>query len=218
MSLTTNSSAQIADILLEIGAVSLNPTKPFTWASGLKTPIYCDNRLVISHPKARQQVEESLASLIQTEFPDVDVIAGTATAGIPHAAIVAYLLDKPMIYVRSNAKDHGKESAIEGQLKAGQTVVMIEDLISTGGSVIQAADRVTQAGGRVLGVCAIFNYLLAKGKAAFNAVDYPLHSLTDYQILIEQAVKDETLAAHRETLEQWYQDPQAWAQQFAEIQ
>lgn len=212
MNKTTTSSQQIADILLEIGAVSLNPTQPFTWASGLKTPIYCDNRLIISHPAARQKVEQALADLILAEFPEVDVIAGTATAGIPHAAIVAHLLNKPMIYVRSSAKAHGKQSAIEGQLEAGQTVVMIEDLISTGGSVIQAADTVTAAGGKVLGVCAIFNYLLAKGKDAFAATEFPLHTLTDYKILIDQAVQNENLAAHRETLEQWYQDPQAWSQ------
>lgn len=212
MNKTTTSSQQIADILLEIGAVSLNPMQPFTWASGLKTPIYCDNRLIISHPAARQKVEQALADLILAEFPEVDVIAGTATAGIPHAAIVAHLLNKPMIYVRSSAKVHGKQSAIEGQLEAGQTVVMIEDLISTGGSVIQAADTVTAAGGKVLGVCAIFNYLLAKGKDAFAATEFPLHTLTDYKILIDQAVQNENLAAHRETLEQWYQDPQAWSQ------
>lgn len=212
MNKTTTSSQQIADILLEIGAVSLNPMQPFTWASGLKTPIYCDNRLIISHPAARQKVEQALADLILAEFPEVDVIAGTATAGIPHAAIVAHLLNKPMIYVRSSAKAHGKQSAIEGQLEAGQTVVMIEDLISTGGSVIQAADTVTAAGGKVLGVCAIFNYLLAKGKDAFAATEFPLHTLTDYKILIDQAVQNENLAAHRETLEQWYQDPQAWSQ------
>lgn len=212
MNKTTTSSQQIADILLEIGAVSLNPMQPFTWASGLKTPIYCDNRLIISHPAARQKVEQALADLILAEFPEVDVIAGTATADIPHAAIVAHLLNKPMIYVRSSAKAHGKQSAIEGQLEAGQTVVMIEDLISTGGSVIQAADTVTAAGGKVLGVCAIFNYLLAKGKDAFAATEFPLHTLTDYKILIDQAVQNENLAAHRETLEQWYQDPQAWSQ------
>lgn len=212
--MTTNQSRQaIADILLEIGAVSLNPTQPFTWASGLKTPIYCDNRLIMSHPQARTTVEQTLADLIQSEFPNVDVIAGTATAGIPHAAIVAHLLNKPMIYVRSSAKGHGKQNAIEGHLAAGQTVVMIEDLISTGGSVIQAAKTVQAAGGEVLGVCAIFNYLLAKGKDAFAAVDYPLHTLTDYQVLVEQAVQNESLAAYRETLEQWYQDPQSWSAQ-----
>lgn len=210
----TETSARIADILLDIGAVSLNPTQPFTWASGLKTPIYCDNRLIMSFPAARQEVEQALADLLLSKFPDVDVIAGTATAGIPHAAIVAHLLNKPMIYVRSSAKAHGKQNAIEGQLKAGQKVVMIEDLISTGGSVIQAADMVSQAGGEVLGVCAIFNYLLAKGKQAFQETSYPLYTLTDYQILINQAVQTADLAAHRATLEQWYQDPQAWSQAF----
>lgn len=216
MTEASNVSMHIADILLEIGAVSLNPTVPFTWASGLKTPIYCDNRLIMSYPAARTQVEQALATLIQKEFPDVDVIAGTATAGIPHAAIVAHLLNKPMVYVRSSAKAHGKQNAIEGQLEAGQKVVMIEDLISTGGSVIQAADLITQAGGQVLGVCAIFNYLLAKGQTAFEETAYPLHTLTDYQILINQAVKNENLAAHRETLEQWYHDPNAWSQAFTQ--
>lgn len=211
---TITMADQIADTLLAIKAVNLRPTEPFTWASGLKSPIYCDNRLIMSYPQARSTVEQALAQTIQDKFASVDVIAGTATAGIPHAAIVAHLLNKPMIYVRSNAKSHGKQSAIEGKIEPGQKVVMIEDLISTGGSVIQAAETVTQAGGEVIGCLAIFSYLLAKGTAAFAQQTYPLVTLTDYQVLVERAVQQPELAHYRATLEQWYQDPVAWSAEY----
>lgn len=211
--MTTNLTLaeQIADTLLEIKAVNLSPAAPFTWASGLKSPIYCDNRLIMSYPKARHTVENALAQVIRDQFAEADVIAGTATAGIPHAAIVAHILDKPMIYVRSSAKAHGKQNAIEGQIQPGQKVVMIEDLISTGGSVIQAADLVKEAGGDVIGCLAIFSYQLAKGKSAFEVQPYPLVTLTDYTTLIERAVQQPDLKDYRETLENWYQDPAAWS-------
>lgn len=207
-------SEDIAKELLAIQAVELNPKNPFTWASGLRAPIYTDNRLIISHPKSRTKIENALVALIQKNFSEVDVIAGTATAGIPHASIIAHILDKPMIYVRSSAKDHGKKNAIEGELNPGEKVVMVEDLISTGGSVIQAADSVIEAGGEVIGCVAIFNYLLDEGKEAFSKVDYPLYSLTDYQTLIDVATENPELIDYKETLSQWYRNPKSWSEQF----
>lgn len=209
-----NVGKAIANDLLEIGAVELNPENPFTWASGLRSPIYTDNRLIISHPETRNHVEEELADVIRREFPDADVIAGTATAGIPHASIIAHILELPMIYVRSSAKDHGKENEIEGELQPGAKVVMVEDLISTGKSVLQAADSVELEGAEVIGCVAIFNYLLKQSEVAFSKVNYPLITLTDYRELIEVAVLNPTLQAYKETLEQWYQDPVSWSEQF----
>ncbi|MBF0780220.1 MULTISPECIES: orotate phosphoribosyltransferase [unclassified Granulicatella] len=207
---------KIAQILLNIKAVALSPSSPFTWTSGLKSPIYCDNRLIISHPIERNIVAQALADLIIEKCPDVDVIAGTATAGIPHAALVAHLLQKPMIYVRSSAKEHGKKSAIEGELLPNSKVVMIEDLISTGKSVIHAANIVKEAGGDVQGCFAIFNYLLPNGKKSFEALDYPLYTLTNYEALIKVAVQSPELKAYQDTLEQWHQDPLAWSERMSE--
>ncbi|XJS10500.1 orotate phosphoribosyltransferase [Aerococcaceae bacterium WGS1372] len=207
-------SRQVAEKLLEINAVSLRPTEPFTWASGLRTPIYCDNRLIMSFPQARDFIESAFAEMIQSHFEGVEVIAGTATAGIPHAAFVANILNLPMIYVRSSAKDHGKNNAIEGYLKPGSKVVMVEDLISTGGSVLEAAQKVTEAGGEVIGCAAIFNYLLESGHQAFAGVNFPLLTLTNYSELVDVAVKDGELAKHYETLVNWYQDPIAWSNNF----
>lgn len=212
--MTNTVAKEVAHTLLEIKAVSLSPAKPFTWASGLKSPIYCDNRLIMSFPEARTKIEHALADMIKNEFPDVEVIAGTATAGIPHAAIVADILNLPMIYVRSSAKDHGKQNAIEGQLLKGQKVVMIEDLISTGGSVIEAADKVEEAGGELLACVAIFNYLLQRGKEAFAKKAYPLKTLTNYQVLVEEAVTKPELKDYKSTLEEWYLDPVAWSEKY----
>lgn len=208
----------IAKTLLDINAVSLNPSTPYTWASGLKSPIYCDNRLTISHPAARTRIEQSLADLIIENFKDVDVIAGTATAGIPHAAIIAHLLNKPMIYVRSSNKDHGKKNAIEGDLKPGQKVVMVEDLISTGKSVIHAANLVEQNGGNVIGVVAIFNYLLELGQTAFKNSGYKLVTLTNYLALLDEALQDVTLQPYEATLKEWYKDPKRWSENFIATQ
>lgn len=210
----SNIEKLVAQKLLNIKAVSLDPIHPYTWASGLKSPIYCDNRLIISYPETRLFITENLVHLIQTHFSDVDVIAGTATAGIPHATLIAHLLHKPMIYVRSNNKDHGKRNAIEGELKPGQKVVMIEDLISTGNSVIQAAKLVEENGGKILGVVAIFNYLLSTGQNAFKKNGYPLVTLTNYLSLVEEALQDNTLKPYENTLKEWYQDPQKWSQSF----
>lgn len=212
--MTKNIAKTIASDLLEIRAVELKPENPFTWASGLRAPIYTDNRLIISHPATRNRVEKAMAERIRKEFPDVEVIAGTATAGIPHASIIAHILGLPMIYVRSSAKDHGKENAIEGDLKAGAKVVMVEDLISTGKSVIQAAEAVEETGAEVIGCMAIFTYLLKQSETAFSETTYPLVTLTDYQTLIDVATEDPTLNQYKETLEDWYQDPEKWSAQF----
>ena len=157
----------IAEKLLEINAVALKPNDPFTWTSGLRSPIYCDNRLTLSYPAVRREIAEGLQTLILENFPEAEVIAGTATAGIPHAAWVSELLKEPMCYVRSNAKGHGKGNQIEGKVEKGQKVVVVEDLISTGGSVITAVQALREAGCEVLGVVSIFTYGLEKGKEAF---------------------------------------------------
>ncbi|AMB99084.1 Orotate phosphoribosyltransferase [Aerococcus urinaehominis] len=211
----TKETEKYAQLLLDIQAVNLRPDQPFTWTSGLRSPIYCDNRLVISHPQCREEIETGLVNLIKTHYPDVEVIAGTATAGIPHAAIIAHLLDLPMIYVRSQAKGHGKQNAIEGQLLAGQKVVMIEDLISTGGSVIEAADKVAQAGGQVLGCLAIFNYCLDKSRQAFDQAGYDLVSLTNYEALLQLVKQNQIFSPDQEKiLAQWHHDPELWSQKY----
>lgn len=206
-----NKTQKIAKALMDIQAISLNPANPFTWASGLKAPIYCDNRLIMSFPEVRSFIEEELVQLIQHHYPEVEVIAGTATAGIPHAAIIADKMNLPMVYVRSNNKGHGKKNAIEGRIEKGQKVVMVEDLISTGKSVIEAAEKVTAAGGEVLGAAAIFSYELQKGHEAFEKQTYDLHTLIDYPELIEVAAADEELLPYKETLNAWYKDPETWS-------
>ena len=185
--MTVEKADLVAQKLLEIKAVNFSPEAPYTWASGLKAPIYTDNRLIMSYPSVRTTVEDALAELIKENFPDVDVIAGTATAGIPHAAFVSERLDLPMIYVRSSAKDHGKQDAIEGALEAGAKVVIIEDLISTGGSVIGTAEAASREGADVLGVAAIFTYELPRGIENFEKANLPLITLSNYSDLIEIA-------------------------------
>lgn len=180
-------SEQIAKDLLSIEAVSLSPDEPFTWASGLKSPIYCDNRVTMSYPAVRRAIAKGLAEKIKQDFPNVEVIAGTATAGIPHAAWVAELLDLPMVYIRSKPKDHGQGNQIEGRIKEGQKMVVIEDLISTGGSVLEATQAAEKEGADVLGVAAIFTYELAKGKQNFETANIPLVTLTNYSTKIGRA-------------------------------
>lgn len=172
-------SQAIARHLLEIGAVFLRPEEPFTWASGIKSPIYTDNRLILTAPEARERVESKLAFIIHKEFPDVEVLMGTATAGIAHAAIAAHLMGLPMGYVRSGAKDHGRQNRIEGKLEAGQKVVVVEDLISTGGSVITTVEALREAGAEVLGVVSIFTYGMQRGKDALEAANIKAVSLTN---------------------------------------
>lgn len=202
---------EIAKHLLDIKAVSLSPTAPFTWASGLKSPIYCDNRVTMSYPVVRRQIAQGLAQLIQDTYGEIDVVAGTATAGIPHAAWVAEILDLPMIYIRSSAKKHGKGNQIEGVLHEGQRVVVIEDLISTGGSVLEATDAVENAGGKVLGVAAIFTYELAQATKQFSAKNMAFTILTQYSTLIEVARENSVISENElKLLMQWRENPQEW--------
>ena len=202
---------QIAKDLLSIEAVSLSPDEPFTWASGLKSPIYCDNRVTMSYPAVRRAIAKGLADKIKQDFPNVEVIVGTATAGIPHAAWVAELLDLPMVYIRSKPKDHGQGNQIEGRIKEGQKMVVIEDLISTGGSVLEAAQAAEKEGADVLGVAAIFTYELAKGKHNFETANIPLVTLTNYSTLIESALTENYINQEQlELLKKWRQDPENW--------
>lgn len=202
---------QVVEQLLEIKAVFLKPNDPFTWASGIKSPIYCDNRLTLGFPKVRQFIAAALAEKIKEDFGDVDVIAGTATAGIPHAAWVSDLLDLPMVYVRSKAKEHGKGNQIEGPISKGQKVVVIEDLISTGGSSLKAVEALEQAGAEVLGIAAIFTYGLEKGNKLLAEAGTKLVTLTNYDELIEVALtKNYVSKEDMETLKEWKQNPEAW--------
>ncbi|RUT47904.1 orotate phosphoribosyltransferase [Paenibacillus anaericanus] len=201
-------AAQIAGNLLEIGAVALRPHEPFTWTSGIKSPIYCDNRLTMSFPEIRDLIAESFAAVIRESYPDVEVIAGTATAGIPHAAFVAQKLGLPMAYIRDKAKGHGKENQIEGIIKPGQKVVVIEDLISTGGSSLKAALAVAEAGAEPLAVLAIFSYQLDKAVNAFAEAGIPLQTLSNYTALIDVAVERGVIKADDlALLQSWRQDP-----------
>lgn len=202
---------EIAKSLLDIKAVALRPNEPFTWTSGIKSPIYCDNRLTMSYPAIRELVAEGFASLIKQHYPDAQVIAGTATAGIPHAAWVAQKLGLPMIYIRDKAKGHGKQNQIEGKLEAGQKVVVIEDLISTGGSSIKAALAVKDAGGEVQGVLAIFTYQLSRAEEGFREAGIPLTTLSNYTALVEAALELGYIQANEVALLQsWREDPQSF--------
>ena len=174
-----NLEREIAHDLLSIGAVFLRPDEPFTWASGIKSPIYCDNRLTLTAPAVRTAVEKGLVELIRTHYPDAEVLMGTSTAGIAHAAIVGHLMDLPMGYVRSGNKDHGRQNRIEGKLVPGQKVVVVEDLISTGGSVLDAVDALREAGAEVLGVVSIFTYGMKRGVERLAAAQVRNVSLTD---------------------------------------
>ncbi|MNE09833.1 Orotate phosphoribosyltransferase [compost metagenome] len=202
---------QVAESLLEIGAVALRPHQPFTWTSGIKSPIYCDNRLTMSYPEIRDLIAESFATVIRETYPDTEVIAGTATAGIPHAAFVAQKLDLPMAYIRDKAKGHGKENQIEGLIKSGQKVIVIEDLISTGGSSIKAAEAVREAGADPQAVLAIFSYQLDKAVNAFAEAGIPLQTLSSYTALIDVAVERGVIKSEDlELLKSWRQDPSAF--------
>ena len=172
-------NCQVARGLLSIGAVFLRPQEPFTWASGIKSPIYCDNRLILTAPEVRTLVENAIADTVKREFPEAEVLMGTATAGIAHAAIAAHLLGMPMGYVRSGSKDHGRRNQIEGRLEEGQRVVVIEDLISTGGSVLDTVEALRAAGAEVLGVVSIFTYGMKKGIERLAAANVRNVSLTD---------------------------------------
>lgn len=180
----------IAKDLLKIKAVFFRPEEPFTWASGIKSPVYCDNRLTLTAPEVRTDVENGLASLIKENYPDAEVLMGTSTAGIAHAAITAHLLDMPMGYVRSGAKDHGRQNQIEGRLEKGQKVVVVEDLISTGGSVIEVVNVLREAGAEVLGVVSIFTYGMQKGLDRLAAANVKNISLTNFDCIAEVAAEE----------------------------
>ena len=179
---------KLAKDLLAIQAVALRPNDYFTWTSGIKSPIYCDNRITMSYPSIRREIAAGMVEVIKEKYPVVEVIAGTATAGIPHAAWVSELLDLPMIYVRDSAKKHGKTNQIEGRVLEGQKVVIIEDLISTGLSSLKVAKALREAGAEVLGVVAIFSYELKKAQAAFEEAGVEYITLTNYPVLVEEAV------------------------------
>lgn len=178
-----------AKALLEIKAVFLRPDEPFTWASGIKSPIYCDNRLILTAPEQRDLIERAIADTVKREYPEAEVLMGTSTAGIAHAAIAAHMLQMPMGYVRSGNKDHGRQNRIEGRLERGQKVVVIEDLISTGGSVIEVVEALREAGAEVLGIVSIFTYGMKKGLERLAAANVRNVSLTDFDTIIEAAAQ-----------------------------
>lgn len=185
---------RIAKDLLSIGAVFLRPDEPFTWASGIKSPIYCDNRLTLTAPAVRDDVENGLAEVIKKEYPECEVLMGTSTAGIAHAAITAHLMNLPMGYVRSGAKDHGRTNQIEGKLEKGQKVVVVEDLISTGGSVIEVVNVLREAGAEVLGIASIFTYGMKKGIVRMEEAKVKNVSLSNFDVLAEVAAEEGYIA------------------------
>ena len=185
---------KIAHELLSIGAVFLRPQEPFTWASGIKSPIYCDNRLTLSAPKVRQQIENGLAELVRQYYPDCEMLMGTSTAGIAHAAITATLLGLPMGYVRGEAKTHGRANQIEGRMEPGCKVVVIEDLISTGGSAIDVVEALREAGANVLGIVSIFTYGMKRGLERIAAAGTENHSLCNLDVLVDVAVEEGRIA------------------------
>lgn len=213
MTVTENSQAakQVAAKLLEIEAVHLRPDQPFTWTSGIKSPIYCDNRITMSYPQVRSLIADQFMRVIKEQFAEAEVIAGTATAGIPHAAWVAERMNLPMIYVRDKAKGHGRQNQIEGKLLQGQKVVVIEDLISTGGSSLKAAQAVQAEGGEVLGVVAIFSYQFPDAEQLFIDAGIPFTTISNYSALLQAATEAGIITAEQETLlTSWRQSPRAF--------
>ena len=186
----TETQRKIAKDLLKIKAVFFRPNEPFTWASGIKSPVYCDNRLTLTDVEVRNDVEQGLAQIIRENYPDAEVLMGTSTAGIAHAAITGHIMNLPMGYVRSGAKDHGRQNRIEGRLEKGQKVVVVEDLISTGGSVIEVVDALREACAEVLGIASIFTYGMKKGLERLANADVKNVSLTDFDAIAEVAAED----------------------------
>lgn len=202
--------ATVARHLLDIQAVQLRPQDPFTWASGLLSPIYCDNRVALSHPAVRTYLKQALAEQSKNFLP-FDVVAGVATAGIPHGVLLADVLEKPFIYVRSSAKEHGRRNLIEGALLPGQRVLVIEDLISTGGSCLVAVEALRQAGAEVVGVLAIFQYGFAKAAAAFAGKNVVFQTLTSYDVLVAEAARSGYVGdGDLITLQKWRENPEGW--------
>ena len=197
----------VCEQLLDIGAVSLSPNAPFTWASGIKSPIYCDNRLILSYPEARKVIEEALADLVKREFPEAEAVLGTATAGIPHASYISWILDMPSGFIRSKAKDHGKNKRIEGAFKEGEKVVVVEDLFSTGGSSIDAAKACDAEGLDVVGIISIFSYELKAAEENFAASGFKHASLATFPELAEVAVARGDLSEEEKArLNRWRED------------
>lgn len=202
---------KIAEALLDIEAVKLSPAAPFTWASGIKSPIYCDNRLTISYPAIRKEIANGIADLIRQNYPSAEVIAGTATAGIPHAAWVADILELPLIYVRSKPKDHGKGKQTEGVLRENQKVVLIDDLLSTGGSVLKAATALENENAVVLGVVGIFSYELRDLQENFAKRNLTFHTLTNFSELIEAVQQKSSFTqAEVDSMFEWKKSPKNW--------
>lgn len=204
-------SRAIAKELLNINAVILRPNEPFTWASGWNSPIYCDNRLTLRYPEIRKKISRALIDILEKKFPDVDVITGTATAGIPHAAWVAGSLDKPLAYVRAKAKSYGLGNQIEGGVDKGQSTIVIEDLISTGGSAVSVIDALQFIGANVKGVLTIFTYGFENATERFNELGIPVYCLTDYKTLIEVAVEQGVINKDDlDLLNAWRENPSEW--------
>lgn len=209
--LDQNVAAEVADKLLEIEAIRLQPDNPFTWASGWKSPIYCDNRLALSYPKVRTMIKDNLVKSIQHCFPTVEAIAGVATAGIPQGALLANDLDLPFLYVRSKAKGHGMENMIEGKVVPGQKVVVVEDLVSTGGSSLKAVQDLRDAGFEVLGMVAIFSYGFDVAAKNFTEAGVKLICLCDYEAMLPRAVQKNYIADNTLlSLSEWRKDPGSW--------
>jgi len=200
-----------AGYLLQSKAVILEPAKPFTWASGWLSPIYCDNRVTLSYPEIRDHVKEAFRSTILEHFGKPDLIAGVATGAIAQGALVADLMEVPFIYVRASAKGHGRKNLVEGRMEPGQKVVVVEDLVSTGGSSLKAVEAIREAGGEVMGMVAIFSYGFPVAEEAFRKAGVVLHTLSDYHTLIGLALETGYVEkGHVELLEQWREDPSAW--------
>lgn len=206
-----DSARKIADFLLQIKAVKLQPDKPFVWSSGIKSPIYCDNRKTLSYPKIRTFLRQQFTNIIQDEFGKPDVIAGIATGGIAHGVLVAQDMGLPFVYVRSEAKHHGTERLVEGEIEAGQSVVLIEDLVSTGGSSLKAADVLKKEKCAVKGIVCIFNYNLPIAEDNFKKAKVTLKSICDFNTLIERAVETNYISEKDlKTLEEWRKNPEGW--------
>lgn len=206
-----NPASWIARLLLETGAVKLQPAKPFTWASGWKSPIYCDNRLTLSYPEVRRQIKDRLTRVVSRRYPEAESIAGVATAGIPQGVLIADALDLPFLYVRSKPKGHGMENLIEGKITPGQKTVVIEDLISTGGSSIKAVEALRKNGFEVLGMVAIFTYGFPRAEESLKTAGLKVHTLSDYNALIREAIKSGYIHANdKSLLKSWRKDPGSW--------
>lgn len=207
----TTTSAQLSEYLLQIKAIQLNVQNPFTWASGWKSPVYCDNRILLSFPKVRNFVKAELVKIVQEKFPEANCVAGVATAGIPHGAMIADALGLPMVYVRDKPKGHGMQNTIEGRLPENAKVVVIEDVISTGKSSLKAVDDLRAAGAEILGMAAIYTYEFEIAKERFESYQIPLYTITSYSALIPVAVDQGYVSSeYNNTLAEWRKDPASW--------